>query len=60
MRERARLGEIDDAQKRYDGLLSQIADARSMLDAESDPEMLALAQDELELFESKREGLESA
>jgi len=60
MRERARLGEIDDVQKRFDELLSQIADARAMLAAESDPEMLALAQDELELLESRREGLESA
>jgi len=58
MRERARLGEIDEAQKRYDELLSQIADARSLLDAESDPEILALARDELELLESKKDGLE--
>jgi peptide chain release factor 1 len=60
MRERARLGEIDEAQKRFDELLSQIADARSMLDAESDPEMLTLAREELKLLESRKEGLEQA
>jgi len=60
MRERARLSEIDEAQTRYDELLSQIADAKTMLEAESDPEILTMAQDELELLESKREGLESA
>ncbi len=60
MRERAHLSEIDEAQKRFDGLLSQIADAQAMLGAESDSEMLSLAREELQLLESKREGLEKA
>jgi peptide chain release factor 1 len=54
MRERARLAEIDEAQRKYDALLSEIADASAMLTAESDPEMLAMAQEEIGSLEAKR------
>ena len=60
MRERARLGEMDEAQRRFDEVLTGIAEASAMLEAESDPGMLALARDEVASLEAKKVGLEKA
>ena len=57
MRERARLAEIDEAQRRYDELLSGIADALAMLEAESDSDMLFMAREELSSLVARKAGL---
>lgn len=57
-KERTSLSEIVEAYRDYKRQVAQLADARAMRDAESDPDMLALAEDEIAELEASLPTLE--
>ena len=58
--EKAGLEDIVTASREYTRVLEELADARELADAESDPEMAALAQTEIGELETRQEELEGA
>jgi len=59
MKERSKLAAIDDAGKQYEKALAELEDTRSMLSQEKDPELRALAENEVSELEKKVEKLKS-
>jgi peptide chain release factor 1 len=59
MRERSRLGAIDEAFAAYKSLLSSLEGARAIVKDESDPDMLELARQESAELEARRDELET-
>lgn len=55
MRERSRLSGIDEAWRKYEKILGQIEDAESILDQETDDDLLSLAREEREALEKGRD-----
>jgi len=60
MRERARLSTIDELYSKYESVLTGINEAALMLKIESDPELRAMAEEELSSLETRRVELEKA
>ncbi|HWP69381.1 MAG TPA: peptide chain release factor 1 [Rectinemataceae bacterium] len=60
MRERARLSAIDELYAKYEGVLTGIDEASTMLKDESDADLRAMAEEELSTLESHRGELEKA
>lgn len=60
MRERSHLVTIDETATKYEKALAEIEDAKAMADAESDPELRAMAEEERGLLELRRDELAAA
>ncbi len=60
MRERARLLHIDEYFVRYESAASQLAEAREMAAGEADPEINAMANEEIALLEARMRELETS
>ncbi len=59
LQEHSRLAEIVEAYRKYRAIQDQIAESKDIIQGERDPEMRAMAQEELESLESQRAELES-
>ncbi len=57
-KERAGLEEVVEAYRAWKTATAELADSRALLESESDPEMRALAKDEVDALEARVEGLE--
>jgi peptide chain release factor 1 len=58
-RERSGLERVVSLSGRYRAVLTQVADAKAMLEEESDAELRAMAQEDLDALEAERETLEA-